>query len=156
MQYTVSPLADLRSRIADKRAELQERSDKMAYYRAQAEQRAIAAAGGDEKMLGANAEARARALTIALWQDREYTRAYQERQQTEKEVNDLQTAIDSILDARRAEEWSIRGRLVGALTGRGLDHPGLGTGSTDVMTEAGTQQALAHAQAERDLDDLWP
>jgi len=44
---------------------------------AQAEARAIQAVGGDEKALGTNAEARQRALTLAVAQDEEYRQAWE-------------------------------------------------------------------------------
>jgi len=142
---------------------LQEQTDKMAWYKARAEQRAIENAG-EEKALGSNAEARQRALTLALWSDGEYTRAYQERQETEREINDLQVQLEALLDERRQEEWRVRARLVDALTGHGLDHPGNGTGSTIVATEAVTRGAMNElertgdvpARVQREIDELYP
>ena len=55
----------LRSELADARIERREAQDSYDDAKAQAEQRVIDAAGG-AKRLGANAEDRARAVTLAL------------------------------------------------------------------------------------------
>ncbi len=159
MKVSVNPIADLRSHLADKRAELRGLNDRLPWARAQAETRVITQAG-DEKALGSNAEARARALTLALYADDAYLATLSEIRAVEREIADLESELEGLYDQRRASEWAIRARLVDALLGQGFDHPGNGTGSTSMLTEMATRQALRDAaerkqQALTDTEDLW-
>lgn len=107
-------LAALRRGLADARHELRQAQDRLQTVRAQAEQRAVDAAGGD-KALGANEQARARALVIALDGDPDYGQALAGLRDAESLIDHLEAEIEIARDERREREWRVRGRLVDAL-----------------------------------------
>lgn len=107
-------LANLRRDLAENQVALSDAKRALERAKALAEQRAIDAAGG-EKALGANAEARERALALAFITDQEYQAHVESVAQADTWVGRIQTDIEIVGDQRRADEWAIRDRLVQAL-----------------------------------------
>lgn len=139
----------LRTLLAENRAAQRDANDALAAIKAEAEKRAIDAAGGDEKALGANAEARSRALTLALAEDSEY-QAILGGVRCAEANNDLLTAeIESRADERRKVEWDIRLRLVDVLDRRGIYSNGHNDEFDRSATEAITRSALRLANDNR-------
>jgi hypothetical protein len=140
-----SNIARARRNLTETRIKLREQSACVATARAQAEQRAIEAAG-DEKALGSNETARQRALTIALANDPEYQAALKVMRDLEAAADRQEADLESAKDERRQWEWSIRERLAAALDGRGVasentdrpDHE-----FDDTTTEAATATVAA-------------
>lgn len=104
----------LRMSLAEARIALRSANDDMAVTKALAESRVIEEVGG-EKALGANAEARERALTLALAQSASYQAGLQRLREMEARVERLQAEVDAVRDARRESEWRVRERLAQVL-----------------------------------------
>ena len=104
----------LRTELADARAELRDAQDADDAITAQAEQRIIDAAGG-AKHLGANAEDRARALTLALQDDEDHLHARSRLREAQARVDFAQALLDDAIDARRTEDRASRDRASAAL-----------------------------------------
>jgi hypothetical protein len=130
-------LADLRKRLASTQMAARNAREDLAIERAQAEAEAIEAAGGD-KALGANAEARERALTIAL----SLHQVYQSRLMAARALDEAAASIEAELegekDLRRQEEWAVRARLAAALDGRGVQSE---RGENELGDDDGFEQA---------------
>ncbi len=106
--------ASPRAQFAAARIALRDAQDHYDLITAQAEQRIIDAAGG-AKGLGANAEDRARALTLALVEDQDYTEALQRLRQAQAEVDRLQAEVDDMIDERRTLDRASRDRASAAI-----------------------------------------
>ncbi len=123
MESNGRTLSTIRRELTSARIALRNLADELARVKAEAEQRAIAQAGG-EKALGGNAEARERALAIALSLDGDY-QAVVKRNKALLEVADyLECDLEDAKDARREAEWRVRLRLAEALEARDVqsDH----------------------------------
>ena len=107
-------MMSLRTELADARTELREAQDAYEDAKAQAEQRIIDAAGG-AKHLGANAEDRARALTLALQDDEDHLHALVRLREAQARVDVAQALLDDAIDARRSEDRASRDRASAAL-----------------------------------------
>jgi hypothetical protein len=103
-----------RQRLAVARIALREVQDHYELIKAQAEQRIIEAAGGT-KNLGANAEDRTRALTLALAQDSDHAAALTLLRQAQAEVDRLQAEVDDAIDQRRKLDRASRDRASAAI-----------------------------------------
>ncbi len=103
-----------RQRLAAARIALREVQDHYELINAQAEQRIIDAAGG-AKNLGANAEDRTRALTLALAQDRDHAAALTLLRQAQAEADRLQAEVDDAIDQRRKLDRASRDRASAAI-----------------------------------------
>ncbi len=104
----------LRSELADARIELRDAQDAYEDAKAQAEQRIIDGAGG-AKGLGANAEDRARALTLALNADDEYLNTLSQLREAQARVDRAQALLDDAIDASSAEDRLSRDRASAAI-----------------------------------------
>ena len=104
----------LRSELADARIALREAQDGYDDAKAQAEQRVIDAAGG-AKSLGANAEDRARAVTLALNSDEDYLHVLSRLREAQARVDQAQGLLEDAIDARRAEDRASRDRASAAI-----------------------------------------
>lgn len=145
-----SPLARLRLRLAEAKAVLRNAQDDYKLAKAHAEQ--------VTSIDGKNEAERMRKLTIALAEDVYHSRALQALRQAEYEVDRVEAAIESLLDDRRAWEWSIRSALIDALGQAGkddgaafdgmLDHAGL------LRCETLSRAPIA-ADAASDINDLF-
>jgi hypothetical protein len=105
--------------LADARAEKRTALDTYSFVKAEAEQRAIDAAGG-EKALGANADSRERALTLALARDRTHQEALGQLRYWERTVERLEASVQAYEDDRRSQERQVRAELVDALRTNGI------------------------------------
>ena len=103
-----------RQRLAVARIALREVQDHYELVKAQAEQRIIEAAGGT-KNLGANAEDRARSLTLALANDAPYTESLMWVRHAQAEVDRLQAEVDDLIDQRRKLDRDSRDRASAAI-----------------------------------------
>ncbi len=103
-----------RQRLAAARIALRDAQDHHDLAKAQAEQRIIDAAGG-AKHLGANAEDRARALTLALAEDVTYTESFMWFRNAQAEVDRLQAEVDDAIDQRRTLDRASRDRASAAI-----------------------------------------
>lgn len=88
---------------------------------ARATQRAIDAAGG-EKGIGSNAEARNRALTIALADDAEYQERFTDYSGCLTRAAEARLAVAVAEDARREWEWQVRERTASAIEALAAGH----------------------------------
>lgn len=112
---------ELRLQLAAVRDQLRHAKDTLMLAQAEAEQRAIDAAGGS---IGKNEAERTRALTLALSRDPHYRGALTAVRVHEADVDRLEALLEGTKDARRVEEWAIRARLADALLTAGIpsDH----------------------------------
>lgn len=108
----MSDFTELRLQLALMRDQLRHAKDILTLTQAEAEQRAIDAAGGQ---IGKNEGERGRALTLALMRDSHYRGALTAMRCHEAEVDRLEALLEGAKDARRIEEWAIRARLADAL-----------------------------------------
>ena len=129
----------VRTDLAEARIALRDAQDAYDETKALVEQRIVAAAGG-AKELGANAEERARALTLAVQQDSDYIRALAVVREAQAAVDRLQANVDDAIDRRRSEERRSRDRLSAALEG-------LGAAKSDPAERAIADRIGAPAQA---------
>lgn len=136
----MSTLPETRKRLVETRITLRQANDHFAQSRAEAEQRAIDAAGG-EKSLGANEEARKRALTLVLAKDDDYQLAVTMIRQMEATVDRLEAEMEDLRDARREEEWRIRLRLADALDRRGIRPDAADTADDRAAFDASADEA---------------
>ena len=104
----------LRSEVAAARIELRDAQDAYEDAKAQAEQRIIDGAGG-AKGLGANAEDRARALTLALNADENYPHTLSRLREAQARVDHAQALLGDAIDARRVEDRLSRDRASAAI-----------------------------------------
>jgi len=116
-------LPDIRSRLAATQMAAKEARESLAYVKAQAETRAIQAAGG-EKALGGNAESRERALLLALGADEAYQAQLKAVRALEDAAANLEAELEGEKDLRREREWGVRLRLAEALDRRGVQSDG--------------------------------
>lgn len=93
----IKNLYSARLAAATEAVRLAEMERRLRLAQAEAEARVIQNAGGDEKALGPNAEARARALTIAVAQDEEYRKALEGYQAAALQ----KAAADAVAEALR-------------------------------------------------------
>ena len=103
-----------RQRLAAARIALRDAQDHHDLTKAQAEQRIIEAAGG-AKNLGANAEDRSRAVTLALADDPAYCAALAAFREAQAEVDRVQADVDDAIDQRRKLDRQSRDRASAAL-----------------------------------------
>lgn len=103
-----------RQRLAAARIALRDAQDHHDLAKAQAEQRIIEAAGG-AKNLGANAEDRTRAMTLALADDPAYCAALAALREAQAEVDRMQADVDDAIDQRRKLDRQSRDRASAAL-----------------------------------------
>ena len=103
-----------RQRLAAARIALRDAQDHHDLTRAQAEQRIIEAAGGT-KNLGANAEDRSRAVTLALADDPAYCAALAAFREAQAEVDRVQADVDDAIDQRRKFDRASRDRASAAI-----------------------------------------
>lgn len=111
-------LMELRERLASENSALRDAREAFAVVKARAETAAIERAGG-EKALGSNAEARERALTIALADDAEYQTVAVRVRECQRRIDAMQAEIDGHIDRRREWEYGIREKLANALLAKG-------------------------------------
>lgn len=116
MTTTITPLAQLRIDLTEAKAALRDAQDDYKLTRAQSEQQAIA--GG---INGKNADERERNLLVALNDDLYHNRALARLRGHEHTVDRIEAQLESLLDDRRAWEWSIRSALIDALGQSGKD-----------------------------------
>jgi hypothetical protein len=149
----MTKLPDLRKRVAALQIGVREAREDLVLVKAQGESRAIEAAGG-EKQLGANAEARERALLIALAADEDYQRLTNVLRALERGATQLEAELEGERDIRREIEWGIRARLAAALDGRGI-HPENGHGEiADDQPEADFEAAADAEAGDRLVAEL--
>ena len=79
--------------------------------RMQVERRAIDEAGGN---YGKNEEDRKRFLNLAAMDDAQYQTLVHQLQETQARLRTAHAHMDSLRDIRRANEWTIRDRMVAA------------------------------------------
>lgn len=103
-----------RTQLATAKIALRAAQDHYDLTKAQAEQRSIEAAGGI-KNLGANAEDRTRALTLALAQDAAYTESLTVLRQAQAAVDRWQADVDDAIDQRRTLDRESRDRASAAI-----------------------------------------
>ncbi len=103
-----------RHQLAEARIALRRAQDVYDLVKAQAAQRIIEAAGGAKNM-GANAEDRDRALTIALAADEECMLAQGTVRDYQAQVDRTQAQVDDEIDVRRMLDRASRDRLSTAL-----------------------------------------
>lgn len=148
MILTANGFTELRLSLAEARARLRSAKDAHELAKAEAEQRAISAGLAN----GKNAEERARALTLVLAHDDNYTPALANLRRCEHEVDRLEALLESARDARRVDEWRIRAQLVDALDRAGVasDHADrAGDGAFDDGLGQRVDQAVATYAAVR-------
>ncbi len=114
MSTRTSKKASPRVQLAAARIALRAAQDHYDLITAQAEQRIIDAAGG-AKHLGANAEDRSRALTLALAEDHAHAEALTLLRQAQAEVDRLQAEVDDAIDERRTLDRASRDRASAAI-----------------------------------------
>lgn len=107
-------LPRLRMCVAEATIDVNRARDNERLVKAVTEQQIIEAAGG-EKNLGANAEARERALTIALNNTSIYIQAISRLRAAETTVLRVTSQLEIARDRRRERELSVRIALVQAL-----------------------------------------
>lgn len=115
----IQQIASLRRGVVTRRIDLRSANDREVIARAEAEARAIEAAGGT-KALGANADERERALILALAQDSVYQSVFSLARQIQADAERVEAELEAAEDERRAGEWAIRARLADALDHRGI------------------------------------
>lgn len=103
---------NLHQQLAEAQAALRDAEDYYKSIKAEAEHRAIDAAGGK---YGANDKERERFLVIALAGDTNYARALLRLRHAELAVDQIKAALAAADDDRRAYEWSVRAALVEVL-----------------------------------------
>lgn len=86
---------------------------KFTVAQALAEKQVIDSAG-DEKALGANAEARQRAMTLALEHNRLFVTARDDLDNAMLELDDAKLKLEILFDARRFYEYEQRERMLSA------------------------------------------
>jgi hypothetical protein len=114
MRQRTTKKASPRAQLAAARIALRAQQDHHERITAEAEQRSIDAAGG-AKNLGANAEDRTRALTLALFEDHDYTESLMWLRAAQAEVDRLQAEIDDLIDQRRTLDRESRDRASAAI-----------------------------------------
>lgn len=114
MNQSRTKKASPRAQLAAARITLRAQQDHHERITAQAEQRIIDAAGG-AKNLGANAEDRTRALTLALAEDATYTESLMWFRNAQAEVDRLQAEVDDAIDQRRKLDRASRDRASAAI-----------------------------------------
>ena len=107
-------LKTLRLDLARAKARLRTATAYLKDTQAFSEQAVIDAAGGP-KALGANAEDRQRALTIALATDVTYQDALKTVHELEYQVDGIEALIADAVDERRRQEMTVRDKLADAL-----------------------------------------
>lgn len=107
-------LPSLRMCVAEATIDLNHAREVERLCRATTEQNVIEAAGG-EKNIGANEEARKRALTIALHSDKAYIIAFNRLRAAESTLLRITSQLEAARDNRRSVELSARLALVAAL-----------------------------------------
>jgi hypothetical protein len=103
-----------RQRLATARIALRDAQDHHDLTKAQAEHRIIEAADG-AKNLGANAEDRTRAVTLALADDPTYCAALAAFREGQAEVDRMQAEVDDAIDQRRKLDRVSRDRASAAI-----------------------------------------
>lgn len=147
-----SELADLRLKLVAAREGLHEDEASLAILSAHAEQEIIDALPGEtpeqrEKALGANVEARKRALAIGLGDHADYQDLLRSIRRGKAWIEDFQARIDNLLDERKDREIQARERLVDVLA--------QAYGVVLTPTESATDAAL-QAEAEEAAIDRLP
>lgn len=144
----MSEMQEAKRRLCESRIAQRDHLEKLPSIKAQAEARAIAAAG-DEKALGSNEAARQRALALALAQDEEYQKALEEARKLANAVSRQETDLERYTDERRDREWAIRNRLADALTARAIptEATGIDPEFDGGMDYATTAAILSSAEA---------
>lgn len=133
-------IPEIRIQLASARDQLRHAKDMHEMVKAEAEQRAIDAAGGS---IGKNEAERSRALTLALARDPQYRGALTQVRVYEAEVDRLEALLEGARDARRLDEWSIRARLAEALL-----YAGIQSDHTDLTGDASFDDATDHLTLE--------
>lgn len=145
MNDTLNTLFSLIHDAVECGIDLRAAAEQLDIVRAQAEQRAIDAAGGDEKALGANEAARKRALIIALEHDDEWRMMREKVAQLTTDRDRIAGELRITEEYLRAERWQIRARLADALRGERVipEHgrPGDDSGFDAAQDEAATALA---------------
>ncbi|HEY0607768.1 MAG TPA: hypothetical protein VGD58_32940 [Herpetosiphonaceae bacterium] len=111
-----------RQRLAAARIALRDAQDHHDLIKAQAEHRIIENAGG-AKNLGANADDRTRAVTLALANDPAYCAALAALREAQAEVDRMQADVDDAIDQRRKLDRQSRDRASAALEALALLPP---------------------------------
>jgi hypothetical protein len=114
MSQSRTKKASPRVHLVTARSALRAAQDHYDLTRAQAEQRIIEAAGGT-KNLGANAEDRTRALTLALAEDSAYTESLRVLRQAQAAADRWQAEVDDAIDQRRTLDRASRDRASAAI-----------------------------------------
>lgn len=107
-------LTTARRAVVEARKVLRESEDDYQRVRAMAEQECVNQAG-DEKNLGPNAEARARAIEIFLAHDIPYLHARDQLHAAQAALETALADVDCLRDLRRERESEQRDRLLGEL-----------------------------------------
>lgn len=111
-------IIDLRMQEATLEQQLAVSNDALARLRLEAEQNLLTKAG-DEKALGSNAEARARAYGLAVEADEAFVKERWHNRDLTHQLALCRAHLQNAAEARREREWAIRERLVAALERRG-------------------------------------
>ncbi len=107
-------LRNLRLDLARAKSAMRIAQHTLRFEQAQYEEAIIERAGGS-KALGANADDRQRALTIALGNDQDYQLLVKQVRELEYRVDDIEALIAGAVDERRRDEARIRDKLADAL-----------------------------------------
>lgn len=147
-QPSINSIAAIRYDLVGVRAALANVSAELVTAKAVAEQRAIDAPGGDEKKIGANETARARALIIALADDLVYQETVQRYRNLAEAVERTEAVLEEAIDVRREREWAIRLRLAEALDGKRVTSDRHERINEDAFDDAATEQALQEVEPD--------
>lgn len=142
-----SDLADLRRRICETRIALRDTNDQLTKAKAEAEQRAIEAAGGI-KGLGSNEAEQKRQLNLAVLKDEGYGSQLSAVRALEATAERLEAELETARDERRAEEWRIRLRLAEALDGRGVNSDDVQPDGDNAFDDSATERATEEVVGE--------
>ena len=107
-------LIRLRAELSSTQARAADAKVALRHVTADRETALIAAAGGD-KTLGANADARARALLLLLDADPAYTHARDAHAEADRLMRMSQVELDCARDQRECIRWEIRERHLDAM-----------------------------------------
>lgn len=114
--------------------------------KAQAEQRAIVAAGG-VKALGSNEDERRRALTLALADDAAYQELIERHADIQHRLERFEADLRGVEAQRRESEWATRQQLIGALMGQRIPSDQLDRGGDGAFDDVALERAIKTVEA---------
>ncbi len=153
MTSLAEKIADLRKQLSAVQFAAKTAREDLSFARAEVEQKAIDEAGG-EKALGANQDARERALTLALARSPLYQARLVAARNLEQEASRLDAELEGLKDVRREQESAAKLRGIAALERLGIQSENRHGGVANDDEYETAADALAADVTIRELQEM--